>query len=322
MRKFFTFFTLLLVLFSCKEDFDVFIPDDPPITEPQPLNGDINRFFEAIAPEAQVFTFQAENGASIRTANNVQFNIPQNAFANADNDLVAGELRIEITEILKKGDMLLNRVSTESNEYLINSAGAFHIQVFQDANAVQLATDKELNIQIPIEGNYSDDMELFYGERLADGSFNWLEADNDPEVQNNVWVGEFFDSLSQEWGLSYDLYATQLEWINCDEFVSLDEGTKLSVEVPESYSDTNSVVYLVFEDLNAIMQMNWNDQEKIFTQNYIPLNEAVQLILIAEGADQRFYFSNLNTTISADEVVSMSPEEIPLGDIVEFISGL
>jgi hypothetical protein len=70
------------------------------------------------------------------------------------------------------------------------------------------------------------------------------------------------------------------------------------------------------------MQLNWNDQEKIFTQNYIPLNEAVQLILIAEGADQRFYFSNLSTTISADEVISMSPEEIPLGDIVEFISGL
>jgi hypothetical protein len=322
MRKFFTILILLLVLFSCKEDFDVFIPDDPPITEPQPLNGDINRFFEAIAPEAQVFTFQAENGASIRTDNNVQFNIPGHAFADTNDDLVSGELRIEITEILKKGDMLLNRVSTEANEYLINSAGAFHIKVFKDGSAVQLATDKELNIQIPIGGEYSDDMEVFYGERLADGSFNWEEADNDPEVQNNVWLSEFFDSLSQQWGLSYDLYATQLEWINCDEFVNLDEGAKLSVEVPESYSDTNSVVYLVFEDLNAIMQLNWNDQEKIFTQNYIPLNEAVQLILIAEGADQRFYFSNLSTTISADEVISMSPEEIPLGDIVEFISGL
>ena len=218
--------------------------------------------------------------------------------------------------------MILHNVPTESDGKLIRSSGAYHIRVTRNDQTLGLKEGVEIEIQIPIEGQWSEKMELFYGERHPDGQFNWVEADNDPNSQNNVWLGEMYDSLTQEWGLSYQLYSSQLNWINCDEFMEAGELVKLDVALPETYSDTNTVAFIVFDQLNAVMAMQWNANEKVFTENYVPINETVTLLIIAERGDNDFYFSSLNTTVTADKVIEMSPEEIPLGDIVEFISGL
>ena len=323
MRKFLTFIGLLCLCFlGCKEDFDIFIPDDPTTPIPGPISGSISNFFDTVFDEGHSFTINAEEFTTLRSPDNNYFEIPANSFIDNSGNVVAGEIKVDIIEISSKGDMILHNVPTESDGRLIESMGAFHIQATKDDEPLQLSDNVSISIHIPIQGEWNDEMELFYGERLNDGSFNWIEADGNPDQQGNVWTGEVFDTLTQSWGLTYYLQSNQLNWINCDDFVETQELGTIHLKLPESYSDTNTVAFIVFEDMNAIMGMNWSTEVGQFVENYVPMNSDVQILVIADGGDDQFYFSNFKTIFHSDSTIELSPEKAPLGDIVELISGL
>lgn len=324
MRNFFSIIGLLAVLaLSCGKDIDVFIPDDPVPVEPTPLTGQISDFFDAVQPEAFSANLDISLGGTFQTPGNNYFTLEPNSLIDADGQVIQGLVTIEITEVLSKGDMIVHDTPTESNNMLIESAGAFHIKIRQGDKELALAPNQEgLTVQIPITGNYNPNMELFYGKRENDGSFNWEEADDDPDNQFSVWITETYDSLAQSWGISYEFLTQRLDWINCDAFTAETELTAISLDLPESYTDTNSVAYMVFEDFNSILPIPWNTEKNQFYRDYIPLNTAVNLIVISAKTEDQFHFSQLNTTTTADKTIELNPTEKTLGDILEFLSAL
>ena len=323
MRKFFTIIGLLaLTLMACERDFDVFIPDDPIEPVDSPTAGEISHFFEAAQPVSLGYTIDAQLGATIATASGTHLTFLANSLVDTNAETVTGTVRIEVSEVHSKGDMVVHDMQTTSYNNLIESAGAFYVKASKDGEVLSLKPGHTFKVQIPLHGVYSEKMKVFYGERQYGSLFNWIEADNDTTSQQNVLLGSMFDSSTEEWTEAYEFHSTRMSWVSCSAYTTDEEHTTLEVSLEEGYSEQNTAAFLVFDTQNSMIRIPWNAELNTFQHNYIPLNAVTNVIIISSISENQFHFARFPVTFTNEKAFDVTLDESPLGDILEFLSGL
>lgn len=317
------FYTGLLLMFvGCAKNVDVFIPYDTT----NPVIGDINTFFNLIQPEAYQTDWNPVETGLLITPGGTRFEIRANSFQFADGSAILDTtISIEVREILTKGDMVKNQTPTITNGRLLNSAGAFHVRATQNGEELIIAPDLSIKIQIP-NANPIDEMELFYGEEVEGLGVNWIEADNNPDEWANVQISEW-ETADGNLGFGYEMNVTQLNWINCDAYVNVATSLmETCIELPEIYTNTNTIVYIVFSDLNGIMPMIGNPSSKRFCQGNLPEgNEVTYIVVSHQGNDVEgqpiFHFGQSITNVN-NSIIEILPVEASISEIVNTLDSL
>lgn len=311
---------LLLVFIGCAKNIDVFIPYETTA----PVTGDINTFFNIVETDAYETPWENSTSDILVTPKGTRFWIEANSFQSPDGTPITGTVMVRIKEIFTKGDMIKNQTPTIANGRLLNSAGEFHISVTQDGQELSLLPDMSIKIQIP-HANPIQEMELFYGEEVESIGINWIEADENPETWENVQISEWSDSLG--FGFGYEMDVTQLSWINCDAFVNTPAGlTETCIELPDIYTNTNTVVYLVFSSINGIMPLIGRPETKQFCQSNLPEGDEVTYIVVShQGNDVEgqplLHFAEVSTTLSSS-IIEIIPVEASITEITTALDNL
>lgn len=123
----------------------------------------------------QQFVISSATDTIIETRDGVVFAIPAGAF-----DSQADNIRVEVKTALTPYDIMRQGLSTVSNGSLLQTAGMFYINGYEDDKP--LAMKKDIHVSVPAN-EVNPDMQLFDGVQDSSGNINWV---NPKKVDRNL----------------------------------------------------------------------------------------------------------------------------------------
>ena len=319
-------FVLLALLFtSCHKDTDLFIPDTTSIgldtswistvTEQAPVS-DVKRL---LSKEKFLDSVDATAGGTFQTSEGLTIIVLPQSLLLSSGQLATGKIYIETILVKQRGDMVrLDKPTTSFGRVLI-SGGEIFIRIRKENEELHLAPGKGIYIR------YSDPaptrlMKLFYGDESNPGRFNWISA------SGNQTSGGGVDTAGSPSG--YQLFSTQLRWINCDYFAD-SSGTRVNVTASLSaeYTNANTSVYLVFKEINSVAGMYGDAVSKKFTSPRIPSSKSAVVVSITKKGTNSYYLGHESiitgqTSNNGIQTVILKPQPTSITDIKGYLSTL
>lgn len=258
----------------------------------------------------------AENGGKIVTPDDVTVEFPANA-CKGNNGVCKGKLDIEILILRTKGELISNDKPTVSKGELLTSGGVVFINAKQNGVSVTLISNKIVSIKYkmrPVESG----MRFFDGGRPDRFKFDWA-------LINNREIGTWQDSATQVGG-GYQIFTDRFGWINCDKFNTETNLTdKITVALPDSFSNRNTGVFLVFKDILSVVKLAGDPQTRKFMipKNYKGVPVGKQVFVVAYGTiKEKTYFAVQDLTIAQTNALTLKPQLLALDEIKKKILGL
>jgi hypothetical protein len=155
-------------------------PRHQPVNTPEPANETtINDYIpstelaylqQTLAEAPQTFTVAANTTQTITAKKGLRINITTGDLETEDGSAVTTPVQLSIKELTSTQDIVANDCPTVSNGKLLETAGSYFIGVSGNGKNLRLKKGKTMKVEFPKRGA---GMELFYGQRTADGSMNW-----------------------------------------------------------------------------------------------------------------------------------------------------
>jgi hypothetical protein len=329
---------VLFACFGCGKDVDVFVPD--PALD---VTGDINRFFEA-----------ARKTSSVRAIVNIDFPVPVVTALNSvlimqpgslrddSGNTVTGQVNVSILELLTAGEILLSGIPTHSRGLLMGSGAEMYITAEQNGQPLLIKQGMPVRILTDLRPGTIPEprMELFYDLQEKDiftGALypaTWEEADGNSSTWNNVDVTQWAaiaDSQQIVTGYGYSCFPDRMGWINIGAFDQIPSADRTDVKItlPDGHNSVNTAVFLVFQDLNAVVRLAGSPGSTEFYNTYIPdfkitlrRGAVARLVVIVEQGTNNYYYAEVETTLKENHREYVIPAQTPFEEIVSSILSL
>jgi len=271
----------------------------------------VSNIFDKIGKESQFFKAMAKETIRIEGKEGTVINIPQGSLADNNQQIIAGEVEIELKEVYKKSDIVSEGLHTMSDTSILESGGMIFISVTYQGEKLNLMEGEEITIEFAGVSN-NIGMETFYGEN-RDSHINWGKSSNSkptsipPTTVSKKAKKERRYAILRIGGKTFGrggnsgisdsaiigredkiiLESSKLGWINCDRFYNYTDKTTLTVEVDILYEPA---VRLVFKDIKAVMYGGFAGQKNISFRE-IPVGKKATLIALSFVNDEPYYTS-------------------------------
>lgn len=270
---------------SCKKD-----PIDS--NDPDPIDTNVNeRFSDFLKSKEQTFSVDANSSLVISGVQGTKIYFSGNNFADWSGNPLSGNVDVKLIEIYKKSSMILTKKVTMA---LVNglykplvSGGEFFIEITQNGQKVNIVNPVYVTTKSGETFNLS--MAYFDGEVDEVGDVTWL-ADT-----TTVTVGT--DSSDYYYTFPFD---NNVSWINCDYFFNNPSPqTGVIVDVPDKCTSTNTQVFVVFANENAVTQLYDLSNGTFSTGSYytLPTGMDVYFVVVMDDGGQLKYAVQSNTLV-------------------------
>ena len=175
-----------LVLFSCNNKKNVSTTADKnvPVSQYDTVNilpdeaMNINAYNAAYIESAmQHFTAPAKTTSVIIAKKGLKLTVDPAVLQAEDGTAVDGKINVSIIELTSNDELFKSNAATVSNGKLLVSGGSYFVEMESDGKKLQIKKGNSLQMEFPkLKDN---EMELFYGNRDANGDMNWTKA-NEP----------------------------------------------------------------------------------------------------------------------------------------------
>jgi hypothetical protein len=324
MGKHFFVLGIVITLMSCGKDIDLFIPKTN-----QAGTGNISRLMARLQSDMEG---DISTTRSCPCHGNITFEIDKDLVLDIPPDFVDlnlypctnGYFNLSVTVCDRKGEILVSGIPTVSEGKLLESRIEFNVQVSDGPIPVRLAHDKQLRFMVN-DPDPRERMELFYGS-----GDKWIQADQNPNTWDNVFNSEWWiqeDSTQTIIsGFGYECFSDSMKWINVDVFfeVPADQRTMVCITLPEEFTNTNTAVFLVFDDYRSILALRGDPEIKQFCEPYAatPIGFRATFVVMSEMGENEYYFASKHTTITTNHSEAIIPLKTPYGEIKNFINSL
>lgn len=325
-------FVPLLLITSCGKDVDIFIPDEIDIPDPEPI-GDISNFFNNVVdindyttvtncqcnayqhivlPSGTVFEFNADN-----------YEVPSDIDCSANGGF---PLEFRVTELDSKGEIILAGKHTVSDRKLLESRAEYYVELKYDDKSISLKDGRQQRFYVN-DNAPQNQMELFSGGEDEFG-FTWMQQDGDDNTWDGAMPSEWVlqDSNNVITGFGYECFSDSLNWINVDIFKDVpdDQKTSACVELPEDFTNTNTAVFMVFDDFNGVISLYGDSTLMMFCEPYnlTPIGFNVTFIVISEQGEDCYFFGQSSAVVTENHVEAIIPAKMPLEEIKEILLNL
>lgn len=320
-------FTILLISNGCYKDDIIFTPDEiPPVME----SGNIGDFYEKLPDKFDSLSFDATEDFLMVTENNTIFQIAAGSFADEAGNVVTGNISFKYIEVLDRAEYVYYKLPTVSGKQRLRTEGVFRFEATQENKKLQLKEGKAITVRLP-----SDDpdpgMMLFEAQGEGE-NFDWvLNSDAVTGQDRNIFISEWFfnlDSSNQEFleGFGYQFDCDIFKWINVDIFADVpdEDKTTVCVELPEIYTNENTIVFMYFNDSESILALYGDADKMQWCEPYgaTPKGFKVTFIVIASIEEDVFHFALQEAEIKEDHVEFIEPKETSFEDIIKSIEDL
>ncbi|MEO6188984.1 MAG: hypothetical protein ABIO44_00065 [Saprospiraceae bacterium] len=272
---------------------------------------------------ASTFEFDASKGKVYTFSDNSRITFEPNSFVLNGSLIGSKIVKVVVKKILHKNEMLANGTTTNSDDKILESAGMFYIQAFYGDKELELASGSKYKIQIPTNKTTSSKMEMFYGKE-TDFGVNWTEADDNSNVQNNVFRSEWKVDSLQGYAIGIQCFPERLHWVNCDYFIENPSinSTKpcLEPDIAPNGDVIDITAYCVFKHLNIVLSPCCS-MDKAICFHPLPVGEEVIYILIGKGKTN-YYLGHFDKKIEIDEITKIKCEVTTLDEIKTYLAKL
>lgn len=248
------------------------------------LNDALKKFEEP----SQIFKVAADKPNVVTGQKGTKISINPNDLITESGKPLGQNIEVELKELTNQGQLLSSNAQTISDGKLLISGGAYFIGMTSNGEQLKLKEGKNLSVQFP---KLSDkEMALFYGQRNELGQMNWQKAtetfkttrppantqpfaDSTKKQKSDIeaimdYVDSGYNPTPEEkekniqqrknYIVSQKVYdeigISKLGWINCDRFWEVENTTELYASFNPQDSIKNANVYLVFKDMNSVIQ--------------------------------------------------------------------
>lgn len=316
--KLFLLYTLLstltlTVVGGCRKDVEEFRPY--PVTL-----GDIALLLGQV-PDPATRTVFTMNGAfpdtTLRTASGVRVSLTDTEALLADDQgnpvpcSTCQTLQIEITEALRKGDLLARGLATYDTEgQRFESSGAVRVTFTCDGKKLQVLKNRYFKIQIP-----------------AANPIDWTLFTH-PSKDSTLWTKTQEIAYAADWFgpnaiqvKGYELIMTSTDWASAGR--PLNSGTgSFCADLPPNLNPQNTVVFMVFKKSRAVVQLNEVMSGEDFCAHNLPPSEQVRIVTISKFGDE-FWVSQLeDETGLSVSVKPMTPQTMTEQQVLDLLRGL
>ena len=227
---------LMLVLWSCRKDVERFQPYSPTADELGTI------LAEQIPGVTTHSTFTLNNLTTdkiLETPNGARVFLidTDHLFADAASGQTVlcstcPDLKVEVTEVLDKGDIIARGLNTVSvTGMLFESEGMVKISATCNGQALALLPNRTLKIQVP-ENN--PDNGYFVFNQVADGIADRQWENSGQEVFKAEWP------LPNGTQLGYEILANDLGWVACGRQIT-DPSSSFCLSLPAGFADQNTL---------------------------------------------------------------------------------
>ncbi len=122
--------------------------------------------------ESQIFKIDPQRDTIIETEHGIIFQVKAGTFLNKFGETVKNTVDLEVKEAMTAADVMKAGLSTTSDGKLLETGGMFYINGRDGNEILDIDRSKPINVNVP--SNTNKKMSLFDGQRLKDGSINWV----------------------------------------------------------------------------------------------------------------------------------------------------
>ncbi len=236
------FISFLFFIFACQNEVDKFVPEIfiPP--------GDFHDALEIIQNLDQVFEIDNRTGGILELGKS-QLAFPPEVFIDESNQIVDGIIQVEIIEIANQRDIIKYNLATETHDgELLESIGMLNIQAKFDGKSLMLAPGKKFSIQLITDINQNA---ASYERTIQDDITQWSKLS---QYIHNGDITIWHDGAWKD-TTGYQLDWDQLGWVALLSEINISTLTSVCLELLDSNSPDNSLVYLMYDDLKACQRL-------------------------------------------------------------------
>jgi len=297
--------------------------------------GKLNDLLQKYEEPSQFFSISSDSIVHVIGEKGTVININPSDLITENGHPIVDNIEVELKELTNQNQMFRTNAQTVSNGKLLVSGGAYFINIKTKGQQVKLKPNKTLKVEFPKLAE--NEMTLFYGQRDSLGQINWDSVPKKFEKKPKLvsvrctFCGDknclhSRMATPEEAELEDKLYTaielSNLGWINCDRFLEIENKTDLMVNfgLVEKISTAN--IYLIFEDINSVMQtclINDNDKVKNNTFKNIPTGSKVRLVAYTLKDDKIFTYSS-RMTIKENQTLTLVFKETNENDFKTLIS--
>jgi hypothetical protein len=320
--KIILFYLVAAMLFtSCQKDTDIFIPDTTSVgldtnwiatvTDLSPVS-EVKRL---LRKENFLDSIDATAGGTFQTSDGLTVIVLPGSLLLPGGVLATGRIHVETILVKNRGDMVrLDKPTTSFGRVLI-SGGEIFIRIRKENEELHLAPGKGIYIKYN-DSSPSSLMRLFYGDESDPQRFNWIQSTSNTQTAIGV--------TSQ----GYELFSTQLRWINCDYFADTTGGrVNVMASLPADYTNANTSVYLVFKEMKSVVGMYGDATTKRFSSPKVPSGKVAVVVSITKKGTNSYYLGHETittgqTSLNGIHTVPLRPQPTSLTDIKAYLATL
>ena len=157
----------------------------------KPKDPELVAFYKSVKKEPQIIEVNTEKEFTVTCKEGTKLIVPAKSFVDIKTGrLVRGKINLEVTEYYKLSEMLLENLTTKSDEKVLETGGMLYLGANKKGSKLKLKSGKSIKVTFNNKGKRH--MQLFYGEEGH--AVNWqpqseLEIEfieEDVEVALNV----------------------------------------------------------------------------------------------------------------------------------------
>jgi len=322
MRKLLISVIIIGIMSSCKKEYsDSFYPNDSLSFNDTTWEssytyskGFVDSLTSFIRTTNNIYTDSIPvSGGDLILNDSVQISFPSYAFLDSASGSVisSGTINVVLTLLKNKGDFIRNVIPTESGDSPLESGGSFYIQLSHNSKPVRMSSSYTVRFK---DVSPNSAMSFFYGSYKSDSSFTWVQS-TDTSNKVSIW----YDTLANPIG--YRVTTKQLQWINCDLFITATNLVRLNVLFPLNYTNKNTMVFAVFKNTRSIIWLNPDYTTKSFYADNIPLGTSMTIVSVSL-IDNNLYWGYKDVTVSSLDNITVYPSQVSQSSINSFLNDL
>lgn len=296
---------------------------------------------------SQLFNIPSNKVSIVKGKNGTILYIDPSDLILENGNEINESLTVELKELTNTTDLLKANSQTVSNGQLLESGGAYFINIKSGNNNVILKKGENLKAEFP--KLKSEKMDIFYGQKDSLGNVNWirseqtlkkkqakaveskkdeLKSDKYDDINDilNYVDGEDKPKLSQETKkqllIEEKVYEainlTNLGWINVDRFLKIENKTNLKFEFNPKDSIAGAIIYLIFSDINSLITFNYNKNNQSNAVENLPLGSEIEIVAVAVR-NGKIYTHNSSEIIKENQSLKLNMSESKLEDFKKMI---
>lgn len=303
------------MLSSCGKEEVIFIPDQEYV-----VNQDV-LWSNFIAPPTSYIIQNTTVPNVIKTSNNHYIEIPANAFADQNGDIISGNIKISFDDLSTK-PKLFSGPGSLYGQFIYEVAQLVHVRISKNGSPIQMI--KTINIFISSEMK-DQEYQLLEGVVSNESEFVW---NPDPQsastIRHDAWTVHSNESNIQ--GKGYVFGINNLDtWTAVVTVPKNDHETLVDIclTMPNTYTLNNTLTYGTVRGQNQIIRLD-NTAPGSFCNENLKMHLGIEMVFftISDLGNGKYYFAQEQVILGRENDIEMTPTIKSKEDISAFLSAL